>query len=78
MIDAGDPIAVKVYEENSKIPMLSFTQLSDNEINSIIDYIDKWEPEKEKVFTVDVNKKEGFSHTEILRGERLFLRTYSV
>ena len=72
LIDAGDPIAVKVYEENNKIPMLSFTQLSDAEINSIIDYIDKWEPEKEKTFTVDVNKREGFSQTEILRGERLF------
>jgi mono/diheme cytochrome c family protein len=72
LIDAGDPIAVKLFEENNKIPMLTFTQLSDNEINSIIDYLDKWEPEKEKVFTVDVTKKEGFSHTEILRGERLF------
>lgn len=72
LIDAGDPIAVKVYEENNKIPMQAFTNLSDGEINSIINYIDKWEPEKEKVFTVDVNKKEGFSQTEILRGERLF------
>ncbi len=72
MIDAGDPVAVKVYEENSKIPMLTFTNLSDAEISSIIDYIEKWEPEKEKVFTVDINKKEGFAETEILRGERLY------
>lgn len=72
MIDAGDPIAVKVYEENNKVPMLTFTNLSDGEINSIIDYIEKWEPEKEKVFTVDINKREGFAHSEILRGERMF------
>lgn len=72
LIDAGDPIAVKVYNENKKVPMLVFTNLSDGEINSIIDYIDKWEPEKEKVFSVDINKKEGFSRKEILRGERLF------
>jgi len=72
LIDSGDPVAKKVFEENNKVPMLIFSNLSDAEINSIIDYIDKWEPEKEKVFTVDVNKKEGFSHTETLRGERLF------
>ena len=72
MIKSGDPTAVKLFEENNKVPMLAFTQLSDAEINSIIDYIEKWEPEKEKVFAVDVNKKEGFAHTEVLRGERLF------
>jgi len=72
LIDAGDPIAVKVYEENNKVPMLTFTNLSDGEINSIIDYIEKWEPEKEVVFNVDVNKREGFTRTEILRGERFF------
>jgi len=72
LIASGDPIAVKVFEENNKIPMLTFPNLSDAEIASIIDYIEKWEPEKEKVFTVDIDKREGFSKTEILRGERMF------
>lgn len=72
LIDSGDPIAVKVFEENNKIPMQAFTNLSDAEVNSIIDYIDKWEPEAEKTFSVDVNKKDGFTHAEVLRGERMF------
>lgn len=72
LIDAGDPVAVKVFEENNKIPMQAFTNLSDNEINSIIDYIENWEPPKAQEFTVDVNKRDGFTETEILRGERMF------
>lgn len=52
--------------------MPSFTQFSDAQVNSIIDYIDKWEPAVVEVLTVDVNKKTGFKHEEYLRGERLF------
>ena len=72
LIESGDPIAVQVFEENNKIPMQAFPNLSDSEVNAIIDYIDKWEPEAEKTFTVDVDKKTGFTHIEVLRGERMF------
>ncbi|HAH58750.1 MAG: c-type cytochrome [Lentimicrobiaceae bacterium] len=72
LIESGDPLAVQVFEENNKIPMQAFPNLSDSEVNAIIDYIDAWEPEAEKTFTVDVNQKTGFTHTEILRGERMF------
>jgi cytochrome c551/c552 len=72
VIQSGDPIAVQLYEEYKKSIMPPFTQLSAQEINSIIDYLDKWEPAKTEVFTVDVNKKTGFKHDEILRGERMF------
>lgn len=72
LIDSGDKLAIQVYEENNKIPMQAFTNLSDAEINSIIDYIDNWQPVQKKEFTVDVNKKDGFTETEIRRGERMF------
>lgn len=72
LIESGDPQAVKVFEENNKVPMQSFTNLSDGEINSIIDYIGNWQPPQKKEFTVDVNKKEGFTEIEIRRGERMF------
>ncbi len=72
LIDSGDPLAVKVFEENNKIPMQAFTNLSDAEINSIIDYIGNWKPEEKVEFAVDVNKKDGFTEKEILRGERMF------
>ncbi|GAB1405708.1 hypothetical protein MASR1M74_28900 [Lentimicrobium sp.] len=72
LIESGDPIAVQVFEENNKIPMQAFPNLSDSEVNAIIDYIDKWEPEAEKTFTVDVNKKTGFTPAEVMRGERMF------
>ncbi len=72
VIQSGDPVAVKLYEEHNKSLMPSFTQLSAAEINSIIDYLDKWEPAKVEVLTVDVNKKTGFTHEEYLRGERYF------
>lgn len=72
VIQSGDPIAVQLYEEYKKSIMPPFTQLSNEEITSIIDYLDKWEPAKTEVLTVDVNKKTGFKHDEVLRGERLF------
>lgn len=72
VIKSGDPIAVKLYEEYNKSLMPPFTQLSDAEINSIIDYISNWQPEKVEIVAVDVNKKTGFTHDEYLRGERLF------
>ncbi|MDY0103725.1 MAG: c-type cytochrome [Lentimicrobium sp.] len=72
LIESGDPHAIEVFEANNKIPMQAFPNLSDGEINSIIDYIANWEPPKKPAFTVDVNKKSGFTETEILRGERMF------
>lgn len=72
VIKAGDPIAVQLYEEYNKSLMPSFTQISEPEINSIIEYIGNWSPPEKAVFTVDVDKRTGFGHDEILRGERLF------
>lgn len=39
MIADGDPLAVKLYEENNKAAMNSFESLSDNEIRAIYSYI---------------------------------------
>ncbi len=38
LIKSGDAVAVKVFEENSKIPMTPFPQLSDADIDNIIAY----------------------------------------
>lgn len=71
-IKSGDPIAVQVYEEYNKALMPAFTQFSDAQITSIIDYIHEWKPAEVAVLTVDPSKRTGFSHDEYLRGERLF------
>lgn len=47
LIKAGDPYAVKVFEENNRIPMTTFTNLSDAEIDAIIAYISN-PPKKEE------------------------------
>ena len=39
MVKSGDPVAVQVYKENNEALMTSFENLSDAQINSIIDYI---------------------------------------
>lgn len=72
VIQSGDPLATQLFQEYNRAIMPAFTQFSDEEIGSILDYIEKWEPEKVEVLTVDVNKKTGFTHEEYLRGERLF------
>lgn len=72
VIKSGDPAAVQIYQEYNRAIMPAFTQFSDEQIGSILDYIEKWEPEKVEVVSVDINKKTGFTHEESLRGERLF------
>ena len=39
MVQSGDPIAVQLFNDNNKIPMLPFLSLKDEEIKSIISYI---------------------------------------
>jgi len=41
LIASGDPVAVQLYKENNESPMLSFENLSDAQITSIVDYIKK-------------------------------------
>ena len=41
MVAAGDPYAVKIYNEYSKAQMTSFPNLSDDDIKSIFAYVDK-------------------------------------
>jgi mono/diheme cytochrome c family protein len=38
LIKSGDAVAVKVFEENNKIPMTAFPQLSEGDIDNIIAY----------------------------------------
>ncbi len=72
VIKSGDPVAVKLFQDNNKAIMPSFSQFSDAEIDAILSYIEKWQPEKVEVVSVNVNKKTGFTREEYLRGERLF------
>ncbi|MCP4457192.1 MAG: respiratory nitrate reductase subunit gamma [Cytophagales bacterium] len=39
LIASGDAEAIAVFEENNKMPMINYTQFSDEEIISILDYI---------------------------------------
>jgi mono/diheme cytochrome c family protein len=43
VIQSGDPYAVKLFEEHNKIPMPPSTY-SDEQINSLLDYIEKYDP----------------------------------
>ena len=40
LIDAGDPVAVQVWEENNRIPMPANPQLNDEQIKDILLYIE--------------------------------------
>ncbi|WP_300568864.1 c-type cytochrome [Flavobacterium sp.] len=48
MISAGDPEAVKVFEENNKVAMTAFPQLSAADVDNIIAYTDEPAPVAEK------------------------------
>lgn len=85
MIQSGDPIAVQLFNDNNKIPMLPFLSLKDSEIKSIISYI-KQESEApaktvtaatdQTTATVTTNQPKGFYRNTtlfMLIGLALFL-----
>lgn len=85
MIQSGDPIAVQLFNDNNKIPMLPFLSLKDSEIKSIISYI-KQESEApaktvtaatdQTTATVTTNQPKGFYRNTtlfMLLGLALFL-----
>ena len=39
MVQSGDPVAVQLFNDNNKVPMLSFETMKDGQIKSIIEYI---------------------------------------
>lgn len=39
MIEAGDSLAIKVFEENNQVPMLTFEDMTDQDIEAILAYI---------------------------------------
>jgi len=51
LIAQGDPKAVALYEQYNKQQMQSFTNLSTDQIQSIITYLRDWEPPKEETAT---------------------------
>ena len=72
MVKAGDKAAVKIFNDNGKIPMPDHKSLSDDDLNQLITYIETYKPAEVRKVTVDITKKEGFSRDDMLRGERLF------
>ena len=44
MIASGDELAIQVFEENNKLPMIANPQLSDQDIIDILAYVDGKEP----------------------------------
>jgi mono/diheme cytochrome c family protein len=62
LIKSGDAQAVKVFEENNKVPMSAFPQLSDSDIDNIIAYT--MEPKAEAAAPVAGGKVPGAEASE--------------
>lgn len=71
LIKAGDPLAVKSYNENGKVEMPDFKQLSDADIQSIIEHIRNYDPNAGKPQISDFSDT-NYTDMHIKRGERLF------
>jgi mono/diheme cytochrome c family protein len=72
LIKSGDATAVKVFNENGKIPMPDHKFLSSEDLDQLIAYIETYKPAEAKKVSVDITKKDNFWRDEIVRGERLF------
>ncbi|MDI9309382.1 MAG: cytochrome c3 family protein [Limnohabitans sp.] len=70
LIASGDADAVKVFNENNKVSMTPFPQLSNSDIDNILAYTDQPKPEPEKNIsdagTNDNNEGSGISNNVIL------------
>lgn len=44
MIEEGDPYAVKIWKENNKATMDPFPSLSEQQVDTIMDFIDSYVP----------------------------------
>jgi mono/diheme cytochrome c family protein len=70
MIKAGDPVAVKLFEENNKSVMTAFPQLSTTDIDNIIAYTSEPKPEPTNALAgtlpTGANNDSGISNNVIL------------
>lgn len=66
LIASGDATAVKVYEENGKIPMTAFPQLTPADIDNILAYTSEPIPAPEPEVVPIAPKEEGLSNNVIL------------
>lgn len=71
MIKAGDPQAVKAFNENGKVLMPDFKQLKEDEIKQIIGYIKDYDPDAGKSKIANLSDT-NYTEIHIKRGERLF------
>lgn len=73
MVQEGDPDAVAIWEEYNKVPMPNMPQLSEADIQAIIDYIAAYDPEaaaaEEQLVEVDT----VFTELAAKKGEQLFI-----
>jgi mono/diheme cytochrome c family protein len=72
LVKSGDKTAVKVFNENSMIPMPDHTMLTDDDLTNLIDYIAKYDPNAVRLVTVDAKKRSGFWMDEVARGKDMF------
>jgi mono/diheme cytochrome c family protein len=61
LVLAGDPIAVKLFEEHNKIPMPP-ANLNDEQINAVLDYIEKYDPAQAAAAVVTPAATTGEEH----------------
>ena len=65
VIAAGDPYAIKIYEENEKAAMTAMEYLTDENIDDILAYIEAYEPAGEETGTgpvlPDIGEDEAFA-----------------
>ena len=77
MIKSGDATAVKVFEENGKVPMTAFPQLSEEDIDNILAYTSEPAPAPEAPAVAQVaqasNDAGGISNNVILGALTLIL-----
>lgn len=77
LIKSGDAQAVKVFEENGKVPMTAFPQLSDADIDNILAYTSEPKPEPVAAVVaggnVDSSSSSGISNNIILGALSLVL-----
>ncbi|HBH23715.1 MAG TPA: cytochrome C [Cytophagales bacterium] len=69
MIQAGDELAIEVFNEHNQVPMPDHKHLSDNELNALVNWIFEQEAVTEVKATEEISSQNGIEETESMESD---------
>jgi mono/diheme cytochrome c family protein len=69
MIQAGDELAIEVFNEHNQVPMPDHKHLSEEELDALVNWIFEQEPVAEVKVTEEISTENGIEETESMESD---------